>query len=277
MISLSGCLTVALTNWHLCSLDAPTVAALWTWFLARATNTPLSPTLVPAMLLAVWILYALDRLLDARTCSPREARHDFHHRHRCAFQAAIGLAILTLVPLVLYLPRKMLYDYLALGFLLAIWYGIIHIVAPRRSTPLPKEIVTGIFFGLALSVPIAAGHGTEHGLALCAVLCTSAVATLNCLFIHRWEHPKPSARSVHPITLAGHHALYRLTALAVAVPAVLMHSLPASLMPILFATAVAATLLLLLDSVRHRCCRTTLRAAADLALLSPLLALGLLR
>ena len=57
--------------WHLLSLDAPTVAALWTWFIA-ATNhihLPLSSPL--AMFIAVWTLYAADRVLDAQ--SPNEA------------------------------------------------------------------------------------------------------------------------------------------------------------------------------------------------------------
>ena len=55
-----------LTLWHLLSLDAPTVAVLWTWFIARTNHVHLPLASLAAMALAVWILYAADRFLDAR-------------------------------------------------------------------------------------------------------------------------------------------------------------------------------------------------------------------
>src|ERR1700679_1878644 len=95
--------------WHLLSLDAPTVAALWTWFIARANHIHLPPSSILAMAVAVWMLYAADRLMDARLMDTRlmdtrqmntslhkpapseelEARHYFHHRHRTAFLTGI--------------------------------------------------------------------------------------------------------------------------------------------------------------------------------------------
>jgi hypothetical protein len=52
--------------WHLLSLDAPSVAALWTYFLARSVGLHLPWTAPVAMFVAVWMIYAADRLLDAR-------------------------------------------------------------------------------------------------------------------------------------------------------------------------------------------------------------------
>jgi hypothetical protein len=63
--------------WHLLSLDAPSVADLWTWFIA-ATLRARIPRFVPcAMFLMVWILYVGDRLLDGRRCNlqPFGAEH----------------------------------------------------------------------------------------------------------------------------------------------------------------------------------------------------------
>jgi len=77
-----------LVLWHLLSLDAPTIAVLWTWFVARMTRTAVPWTTEAAMGVTVWLLYAADRLLDTRALDPLgdtsefEARHFFHHRHR---------------------------------------------------------------------------------------------------------------------------------------------------------------------------------------------------
>ena len=64
-----------LVLWHLLSLDAPTVAALWTWFIARANHIRLPLASPVAMALAVWMLYAADRLLDARLLDTSPRRH----------------------------------------------------------------------------------------------------------------------------------------------------------------------------------------------------------
>ena len=86
-----------LALWHLLSLDAPTVAALWTWFIARANHLQLPLSATVAMGLAVWMLYAADRLLDAQSThhDPLEARHLFHHRHHTAFLIGIFAATNT--------------------------------------------------------------------------------------------------------------------------------------------------------------------------------------
>ena len=70
--------------WHLTSLDAPTVAVVWTLAFARATGVQL-PTWVPLLIaLGTWTVYVGDRLLDARSglrsCSFNRLRerHFFH-------------------------------------------------------------------------------------------------------------------------------------------------------------------------------------------------------
>src|ERR1700679_3918546 len=96
-----------LALWHLLSLDAPTVATLWTIFIARCSHLTLPWTAPAAMFVAVWMIYAADRLLDARildlsppnnTAHPPdlEARHRFHHHHRTAFLTLILIAALAL-------------------------------------------------------------------------------------------------------------------------------------------------------------------------------------
>ena len=72
--------------WHLASLDAPTVALVWSLAFAWVARVRL-PLWVPALvMLAVFAVYVADRLLDARAGlqSPDSLRdrHHFHWRHR---------------------------------------------------------------------------------------------------------------------------------------------------------------------------------------------------
>jgi len=270
-----------LALWHLCSLDAPTVAALWTWFIARASHVLLSPAALLAMALAVWILYAADRLLDARHLNdPRnelEARHLFHHRHRRAFLIGITLAALALAAVLPSLPAPSIHLYLVEGALLIGWFLVLH--ATPVSHRLPKEIAVGLFFAAAVFIPTVAREPALRPGLLPAAALFAALCGLNCLFIYAWEHETPGtiAKRAHPTTRLALAHLLALTILTAAVGAALalLHLSSSRLIPA--ACALAALLLLLLDRNRRQFSRTSLRAAADLALLTPILLLPFLR
>jgi len=281
-----------LAFWHLLSLDAPTVAVLWTWFVARASHIRLPLASSFAMALAVWALYAADRLLDARALDldkpegPRtdssaelEARHLFHHRHVRVFLAGIAVAIVAVVALLPALDLAAIRLYLVEGALLFAWFLILH--TPRRAHRLPaqhlpaqhptKEIAVGLFFSAAVFIPAVARESAARQPRLALLSCAllfAALCSLNALFISAWEHEGTCFDSP------------RLPMLAVATAiagAALAAFDPSSPWPIAFACALAAVLLLTLDRHRRRLSRTNLRAAADLALLTPLLLLPFLR
>ncbi|MGA8937913.1 MAG: hypothetical protein WB439_01995 [Acidobacteriaceae bacterium] len=220
-----------LALWHLLSLDAPTVATLWTLFIARCSHLTLPWTAAAAMFTAVWIIYAADRLLDARILDLNthhhpdlEARHRFHHHHRARFLAIILLAALALTILLRSIDPRALYFYVLLATLLAAYMLLIHIrplpngvtstlsTAPReasrrptRTRRLPKELAVGIFFPAAIFIPTlartAATPATSHLLGwgaiwlrpnyLPAALLFASICTLNCLCLYAWEHPTP--------------------------------------------------------------------------------------
>jgi hypothetical protein len=288
-----------LALWHLLSLDAPTVAALWTWFLARANHIRLPLASPAAMALAVWMLYAADRLLDARLLdvSPRtarphgelEARHLFHHRHRPAFLLGIALAAAALSALLPRLDPAAIHLCLSEGALLFAWFLILH--ATRSAHRLPKEIAVGLFFAAASFIPTVARKPALRLALLPDALLFAALCSLNCLFIYAWEHEdlasltalsiSQASQTAHPTTRL---ALRHLTALAVSIAlaaaalAVLDRVAPtAEPSPIAAACALSAALLLLLDRNRRRLSTLTLRAAADLTLLTPLALLPFLR
>ncbi len=175
--------------WHLLSLDAPTVASLWIWFIAAANHIRLPLTSIVAMFLAVWMLYAADRLLDTRLLDSQtrqeehlEARHYFHHRHRTAFLAAILLASVALAPLLLQLSTEAIHLYLILGGLLFGYFILIH--ATRSAHRFPKEIAVGIFFAAATFIPTVARQPEMRVALLPSALLFATLCSLNCLFIY---------------------------------------------------------------------------------------------
>jgi hypothetical protein len=274
--------------WHLLSLDAPTVAALWSWFIARASHISLPLASPAAMGLAVWILYAADRLLDARALSsPKagwadelEARHLFHHRHRRAFLVGIALAAGSLAAFLPMLDPAAIRLYLVEGCLLIAWFLILH--GTRSAHRLPKEIAVGLFFSAAVFIPAVAREPSLRSALLPCAILFAALCSLNCLLIYAWEHDglDQSAAPTRPPHATTRIALARLPLLtvAVALASVILSFLNGTaLRSIAAACALAAVALLLLHRHRNRLARTDLRAAADFALLTPLLLLPFLR
>ena len=279
-----------LALWHLLSLDAPTIAALWTLFIARSVHLTLPWTAPAAMFLAVWMIYAADRLLDSRgllsgtwqtgsqaigTLPGLEARHLFHHRHRSGFLACITAAAIALAALLPRLDPGALRLYALLATLLAVWMLLIHArSSPENSRRLPKELAVGLFFPAAVFIPTVAREPSLRPALLPAAALFAATCTLNCLFVYRWEHPgtRPlahwttrwSTRHMPQLAIAT-CALATLTAYLAAKRVLAVPFTP----PI--ACALSAALLLLIHALRHHLTRIHLRACADLALLSPLL------
>ena len=264
-----------LALWHLLSLDAPTVAALWTWFVAASIHIHLPIGAPIAMALAVWMLYAADRLLDALQHREQlEARHHFHHQHRTAFLTGIGLGSVLLAGLIHRMLPEALRLYALLGALLFAWFLLIH--ARSRTSRLPKEIAVGIFFPAAVFIPTVARHPELRLLLLPYAALFAAVCSLNCLYIYAWEHPGQRANA-HWSTRYATHYLSELT-IAVLIAAIAIATLTHSAGPwqLALACALSAITLLALNRSHQTLHPTTLRAAADLALLTPLLLLPFL-
>lgn len=275
-----------LALWHLLSLDAPTIAALWVWFIAAADHVRLPVSSIAAMFLAVWMLYAADRLLDTRMLDSQspteqrlEARHYFHHRHRTAFLAGILLASATLAPLLLRLSTGAIHLYLILGGLLFGYFILIH--ATRSAHRFPKEIAVGIFFAAATFIPTVARHPELRLTLLPSALVLATLCSLNCLFIYAWEHdPQRPSPPDHPAHASTRFALQHLPFFAVAITlagAMLAIFHQRAPWPIPSAAALSAALLLALHLRRHHVASLSLRAAADLVLLTPILLIAFLR
>jgi hypothetical protein len=236
------------------------------------------------MFLAVWMLYATDRLLDARLLtSPStdiaelEERHLFHHRHKKPFVTVIICCSIALAALLPNLIPNALRLYALLASLLFAYFFLIHIYpanSTRQNTAhrLPKELAVGLFFPAAIFIPTIAHNAALRPKLLTSALLFAAVCTLNCLYLYAWEHPGPRNSAHWTTRFATRHlpAFSIITALLAFFVSFFLTT-PHSIDLLAIASAWSAALLLLLHTQRHRIAPIHLRAAADLTLLTPLL------
>jgi hypothetical protein len=258
-----------LRYWHLLSLDAPTVAALWCWTFGRAARLWLAPWLPVALALGTWLFYVADRLLDARLSpeSSLQERHRFHHRHRRWFLSVAAPVALALAVLVARMPRSLIADYCVLGALSLLYLVLVHLPARARGKSLPyfpKELVVALLFAAASALPAwdearrrAMGLPRHHPLLLlCPIF--AALCWLNCVAIEDWEQHR------------GGWRIRWLAMLAIAASSTALLELmnrPARWLAV--AAILSAVIFLALD--RSRLTATGRRIAADLALLTPLI------
>lgn len=271
--------------WHLLSLDAPTVAALWSWFFARAMHLRLS--FVPALLLALgtWLLYVADRILDGLRQRPGELlreRHRFHARHRTAFLVAASLLVVFLAWFVLTRmhPEARRDDAWIAAF------AILYLFAVHRRTTsvypnaprLPKELAVGILFAAATAVPawsrLSAGAGLGKAQLAPAVVFFALLCWINCVGIEKWEACSPAQ-----LVCVNQHASTRWASLHLRriVTMIALFSLAGALlapsrglMAVYLAALLSSGLLFALDTRSSRISPLYLRIAADAALLTPL-------
>lgn len=265
--------------WHLSSLDAPTVAVTWSLGFARAAKVSL-PAWVPILLaLGTWAVYVGDRLLDAGSAlrsgnlSHLRERHYFHWTHRrtlaplAVFATAVSAAIIFFL-----MPIGMQERNSVLAAASLAYFSGIH-VPPRLQARLPslfsKELFVGVLFTAGCAFPTLSRLPVATSVPRAPLLATLAffalLAWLNCYVIDRWEGAAPAAVTTNALVLGmlGLILAFRLS-LATAQNA----------SGLLLLGSISALVLALLGMFRSRVSPIALRAAADLALLTPLIYLA---
>jgi hypothetical protein len=262
--------------WHLTSLDAPTVAVVWSLSFAWVAGVDL-PKWVPVLLaIGTWVVYVGDRLLDARAAfrsgnlGALRERHFFHWRHRrvlasfvcCAGVLAAGIVFSLMPPAIR--ERNSVLAFAALAY-----FSGVHVPRVRPKTLAPfrsKELIVGVLFTAGCAFPVFARiHAAVYGAVglLILVVFFAALAWLNCSAIDRWESVECTGISSAAFALATFGLLAAL--------GFFLHQ--PRIAALIFAGSASAVLLGLLD-LRHSCITPlTLRCAADLVLLTPILCL----
>lgn len=251
----------AVVNWHLLSLDAPCVAALWTCFFAWQFHTPLRPIAPLALAIAVWVLYVLDRVHDADQGDTEQDRHRFHLMHRSVFLRAAFAALAVLITLLFFLPSTLSAAWLWLSVPLALYVCAVHLLRLHR---IPKEPLVAAFFTTAVAMPVFVAGSAARSALLVAALMFGAACWLNCAAIARWEGTLLQA---DPVTayLGSNLRLGAWLLVLLMVPALLNRQS----VPIALAAFVTGACLVGLNGVRTQLEPPMLRALADAALLTP--------
>jgi hypothetical protein len=289
--------------WHLASLDAPTVAMVWSLAFAWAGRVHLTGRVLVVLALTVWCAYVCDRLLDARVLgalaglhpsarSGLRERHFFHWRHRrllapLAAAAACAAGVVAETFLASFVRERGL----ILGAAALVYFSGVHAAPrwPRGRHLLPrlfsKELLVAVLFTAGCILPawsrIHASGAQEFSRFWFWIpaIYFAGLAWLNCSCIARWESGDETGSDHFDQEGQAYFARTRkrtnfFAALLVAFAGLLLAVVGSTLDPrsaeLILTSAGSALLLALLDCTRTRMTPLALRAGADLALLTPL-------
>jgi hypothetical protein len=268
---------------NLVCLDAPLVSVAWLWLFARIFHATVQPINCAALFLTAWLIYLADRLADS--CSlpkdgPRSLRHEFCLRHRPIWIG--GLAVIAGADAVLIwnqLGPATIFAGALVGTL-ALSHLVLNYALGGAWPPLPlKEAAVGSLFAAGTLVALFPLSSPITRSLVFSAIAFGLVCTLNCISIAFWERElDETQRKVSFATRfpgLGRHLWKFSIALAVGsgVAAVVCRGDA----PILGCVGVSALLLALLDFLRGGIGRDQRVALADLVLLTPLLALLVMR
>ncbi len=135
------------------SLDVVAGANAWAILWARVLGTPIDWRNHVALSLVVWLVYALDHLLDARSI-PHQAssrRHAYYQRHRSNIWLVWWLLMGIATPFCLFLlPFETILIGFAVGTLVVIHFIIHVLLRPQGNLILQKELGTAMAFTLGV-------------------------------------------------------------------------------------------------------------------------------
>ncbi|MFT4546638.1 MAG: hypothetical protein ACI8XO_003321 [Verrucomicrobiales bacterium] len=265
---------------NLLSLDAVAVAVVWLWCFSVCEHVPILRPIYILLGLVVWLVYTLDRLMDAlrmkdEVCST--PRHRFAKRFfvplvlLCVVVAAVAIwMILYKVPFAI-VPRGLM---ISLSIVL---YFLIRL-APRSQAQviLPKEIFCGLIFALGTTFVVhELPNNFPLGIMTAEFILFAALCALNCIAISVWECEEDAVNDqgksiVH--NWSGVHIWYTKAAFLLAgISAWLgIRGAPDFMAPILVSVALSAALIGALGLAEGVLSKNLRRVLADVALLSPL-------
>lgn len=132
------------------SLDAPVVAVTWLYIFAREWNVSYVERLLPWVLaLVVWVVYAVDRLLDCQMNSNEAGslRHEFHRKHKKKFMIAICAAVLMIAVLSLFVLQMAIIINATLPLAATAGFFLLSVFSPsQQRVSYSKNLLAGYAF-----------------------------------------------------------------------------------------------------------------------------------
>jgi hypothetical protein len=265
-----------LTWLNLVCLDAPLVAMGWQMLFARSFRVWPTVGATTALFLTAWLIYLGDRFGDSLSTDLTRAtalRQRFCIRHRTAWLVTIALvAVADVVAIGVSIRGAELLFGGAIG-LCAIIYLAINRLRPDlwRIIPL-KEVSIGFLFAAGTIVPLA--HGGTSAM-LPGWLLFGCLCSLNCICIAVWERFLDTAQE--RISIATEFPVLGQVIVVAAGAELLVGALVARWAwptPAIYGSvAASAALLIFLHIFRTRISQDVRTALADIALLTPFVAL----
>ncbi|HML18666.1 MAG TPA: hypothetical protein VK419_16660 [Bryobacteraceae bacterium] len=230
------------------------MAVLWQILFARCFHAEVNLLATALLVLAVWLIYAADRVMDAWTDTSNLPRHEFYRSYWRAV-APVWAVALALAGWLAWtrLARVIFERGLVLTAAVGLYFAAVHLAPAALRRAWPKEAAVAILFALGASV--AAWSQVRSAGDIGAIFLFSCLCWINCAAIEQWEQRRPVKR---PIGAAA------MCVAAMSLAMMIEHR------PVLSAAeAASAIAFLLLDRGRHRLSSDALRVLADVALLSP--------
>jgi hypothetical protein len=171
---------------NLLSLDAPVVALLWQAMFIRSYHARLGVPVAALLVIAVWLIYSADRMLDAWRGQGTQARHQFYSQHwrpvlavwSAIFCSGLALAWTTLSPAVL--ERGV-----AVAAGAAMYLAAVHAAPGMWRRQGWKEAMVSLVFALGAS--LAAWSRVESWADFLGIGLFCALCWMNCTSIEDWE------------------------------------------------------------------------------------------
>ncbi|MFC5051469.1 hypothetical protein ACFPK9_12715 [Rubritalea spongiae] len=145
---------------NLLSLDAPLVALVWMWMLARSTRVQYVESSSYIVLAgAVWCVYVLDRIRDVKRGKHEldgemPWRHRFHWQSRWVLLVLVGIVVAYCSYASLFILSMDLLTIGIVGGLLVVLYCFVS-VFDRGDVAYWKNFIAGMTFAFGVAAPIA--------------------------------------------------------------------------------------------------------------------------
>jgi hypothetical protein len=255
---------------NLLSLDAPLVAVVWQELWAQCLVVEISYVHRALLVLATWLAYSGDRLLDVRCLKgPVDSpRHEFSRCHFHVLSKFWAVAFALAIVFGLQLPLHEIICALVLLFVLGGYFLLHHSQKIRKHAGKMKEILAGLIFasGTIFFVVIQVPHTTSFMLIFVAWV---ALCCMNCLMIACWDRVRDVAMGQHSLAQCWTDVdrWFWLWAVMIMVIIALAWAMDARFAPI--AAALLLSALVLTELARGKATDSR-RVLADVVLLTPI-------
>jgi hypothetical protein len=138
---------------NILSLDVVAGSMMTGIFACKVLHVELHFWWIMILVLAVWVMYTTDHLLDAwrKKAHASIKRHLFHYKNiRTVLPVWIAIAIACIVLSLMMLEKDIIYLGILLGICILIYFGVIYFNKEKRSFFLQKELFIALIYVLGI-------------------------------------------------------------------------------------------------------------------------------